>query len=347
VFVQLGGPRLVVAGDDAAALDRLTERHRRLAGGIVPSVAERGEGFVALACRGVVDLETLLGRFEASRARCPYAQGITLVEGLMDVLVRAEAAGLALGALAPSQIVVDADGAVALVLLEASSATPGVAIAPEVAAGGPPTPSGDLYAVTLLLRALIGFVDFPPAATRVLQGRPEPEDRELAQLMGWSNLAILAAFPDRRPSASEATSVMRRVWSLLDARPEREGFARFLAGAIAAEAAPALAVDAAAATVTIAGTRHELGARRAVWRVLLALAEHHAAGATGSLDAARLFAAGWPGEVCAAGSAADRVYVALSALRKLGLDELIERHDGGWRLDPRARVAITRSRDPG
>ena len=42
----------------------------------------------------------------------------------------------------------------------------------------------------------------------------------------------------------------------------------------------------------------------------------------------------WPEERLVAGSGANRVRVALSTLRKLGLAPLLERHGGGYRLDP-------------
>lgn len=336
-----GAPRVVLVAEPAV-LDRLAEGHARTAGGIVPAVAERGAGFVALACDAVTDFEDLIDRFAARRSRCPYAQGIALVDALLDALARATDAGVCFGGLAPANLLVSRTGALTLIGAghHVTATAPGVAIAPEVAAGGPPTPSGDLYAITLLVRSLIGFVDFPPPAQRVLQGRALPEDAELAQVMLWSNLAIVAAFPDRRPTVREARAATEKVWRLLGATPDRDGYARWLAAHLD-EPAPALVIDVGSGSATLAdGTRHDLGGRRAPWRILVALAEHHAAGGSGALDATRLFAAGWPGEVGVGESAAGRVYVALSTLRKLGLEPLIERYDGGWRLDPAARVVV-------
>lgn len=53
-----------------------------------------------------------------------------------------------------------------------------------------------------------------------------------------------------------------------------------------------------------------------------------------------LIGAGWPGERIQAEAAANRLYVALSTLRKLGLGDRVERVEGGWRLDPRAPVTV-------
>ncbi|MCB9697156.1 MAG: protein kinase [Alphaproteobacteria bacterium] len=51
-------------------------------------------------------------------------------------------------------------------------------------------------------------------------------------------------------------------------------------------------------------------------------------------DVAELAAVGWPGEKIVARAAGNRVRVALSALRALGLEPLVQRDAGGWRFDP-------------
>ncbi len=76
--------------------------------------------------------------------------------------------------------------------------------------------------------------------------------------------------------------------------------------------------------------------------ILGALAELHGTDATLSLDALR--EAGWPGERMKPEAAANRVHVALSNLRKLGLGELLQSTPDGWRLDP--AVPLLRCREP-
>jgi len=49
---------------------------------------------------------------------------------------------------------------------------------------------------------------------------------------------------------------------------------------------------------------------------------------------------GWPGERVHPEAGADRVYMALSTLRKLGLREVLVSRDDGYLLDP--RVPVTR-----
>ncbi len=51
-------------------------------------------------------------------------------------------------------------------------------------------------------------------------------------------------------------------------------------------------------------------------------------------DVATLAEAGWPGERIVPKAAGNRVRVALSTLRQLGLEPLVERAEGGWRLAP-------------
>lgn len=356
---------VIAAADDAdparsaAALDRLADAHARIGepAGPVPPLADRGRhdgrAWVALACDGAADLETVFARISSAGARSPYRQGIVLVERLMTALERAAAASppVCLGSIAPGNLLIGHDGRLSLVGFGWNVvttrddglpiATPGLACAPEVAAGGAPSPAGDLYAVTVMLRSMIPYVDFPPAALRVLTGRALPEDQELAELMTWSSLAIVAAPAAQRPSAAEAAAATRRVWALLGETPDHAGHARFLAGHLDAPGGT-IVVDRAAAAIALPdGARHELGSRRAVWRILLVLVDDHAAGDGRVADVARLIAAGWPGEQPSPDSGAGRVYVALSSLRKLGLDAYLERHDGGWRLAPRVRVVAS------
>ena len=361
-----GAPRVVVVPNERAdrarairALARLADGHNRLAGAVVPAVAERGDDYVVLACDAVADLEAILDRMAATRTRASYEQGITVADCLLRTLARAELASppVCFGGLAPANVLFGPTGTMWLigagfnVAAYRDDGTPAgaasFACAPEVASGGTATPSADLYAVAVLLRSTIGFVDFPPAATRVLQGCPEPGDQPIAQLLLWSSLRIIAAFPERRPSAAEALENAREGWALLGVVPDHAGHARTIGNLLASPPESTIALDIdrdAAVLVAPDGGRHELGTRRSLWRILLAFVDRQHGG--GSLDLAALVTAGWPGERLAGDSGASRVYVALSSLRKLGLDAAIDRHDGGWRLNPRVKVTFSRSAEP-
>ncbi len=63
-----------------------------------------------------------------------------------------------------------------------------------------------------------------------------------------------------------------------------------------------------------------------------------------ALSLAELFEAGWPGERIPPKAAANRVYVTLTKLRKLGLGALLQSRDDGFLLDPTA--VVLESLDP-
>ncbi len=77
----------------------------------------------------------------------------------------------------------------------------------------------------------------------------------------------------------------------------------------------------------------DLTRRHALGRVVQALARARLETPGLALSSASLAAAGWPDEKSLPSSMANRLYVALSTLRKLGLDSLVKSPDG-YRLDP-------------
>jgi predicted ATPase len=77
-----------------------------------------------------------------------------------------------------------------------------------------------------------------------------------------------------------------------------------------------------------------LASREKPRRVLLALARARSEQPGKALGVDDLMAAAWPGERVKRESAQNRVHVALDALRKLGLRDLVVRGEGGWMLDP-------------
>jgi predicted ATPase len=106
-------------------------------------------------------------------------------------------------------------------------------------------------------------------------------------------------------------------------------------------AAPALVVERAGAWFRSAGQGPVSLARKAsLARLLVALTRHRLDARGVALGTFALLAAGWPGEDVGALAGANRVYVALAALRKLGLAPLLLRSGDGYLLDPRADVKI-------
>ncbi|MCC7538926.1 MAG: AAA family ATPase [Deltaproteobacteria bacterium] len=80
--------------------------------------------------------------------------------------------------------------------------------------------------------------------------------------------------------------------------------------------------------------RVELGNRGVARRLLAALADHRVAHAGAPLDLDALRERGWPDERVLSHAAANRIHVALSALRSLGLKSLLLRRTDGYLLDP-------------
>ncbi|MCB9707162.1 MAG: FHA domain-containing protein [Myxococcales bacterium] len=80
--------------------------------------------------------------------------------------------------------------------------------------------------------------------------------------------------------------------------------------------------------------RVELAHRRTLARILAALVAQRAAAPGVPSSVAELLAAGWPDERVLERAGANRVHVALTALRKLGLRELLLRRDDGYVVDP-------------
>ncbi len=79
------------------------------------------------------------------------------------------------------------------------------------------------------------------------------------------------------------------------------------------------------------GTRVELGTRRVLRAVLLAIVEAHGRG-EGLITSRDIARAAWPGERMLPRAAANRVYVAVTSLRKLGFGTAIENTGEGYRF---------------
>lgn len=91
---------------------------------------------------------------------------------------------------------------------------------------------------------------------------------------------------------------------------------------------------------TPGGVPIDLGRRPVLRRLLARLVEERrlAPGRPVTLDV--LLACGWPGEKILPDAARNRAHVALNTLRELGLRELLERVEGGYRLDPHVPLEV-------
>jgi hypothetical protein len=337
-------------------LGNLARVHRLVAGGPIPGVAHEAldapTPWVALDCDAVVDLEYLSEVIAQGGDRPTFERASVIGQTLMEAMSKVHRARdpetgrpVCLGSWSPANLLFSAAGQLSIVGFGAGPLA-GACLAPEVASGAPPTPGADVYALVLFLRAHAGLVRLPPVFRRVFSGRSLASDAKLALLLVWSNLKILAAPPAQRPDMTVLLAQAQNLWRLLDFLPDAAGFSAWVARAVGAGLAGRLAASRPPSTARIllgrdaewvqgpGGVRHELGARRPLRRLLLALAEArcHRPGAPVTVD--ELLRAGWPGESPLPEAGRNRVYVAVSALRNLGLGALLQRWDTGYRLDP-------------
>ena len=80
------------------------------------------------------------------------------------------------------------------------------------------------------------------------------------------------------------------------------------------------------------------GRRTVLWNLLLELCEVRLRTPGQPVSADAMIAAGWPGQSVLPSAAQNRLHVAVNALRKLGLRQLIVTRDDGYLLAPSVPV---------
>lgn len=267
-----------------------------------------------------------------------------------------------LGRLGLSNMMFAADGRWALIgfgrnfPLEREDGTPDAAVpyqqAPELAMGGKPSPTGDYVALVLVMRSLLSWVDMSGSVGRIMRGELSPEDVELIMCLQWLEERMVGCIPAMRATVEEAVAVSHRIRELQGTTLEESAFRDFVRELFAQAEEPsplegdAVAMEEMAQTLTLGpdaawvaapdGARHRLG--RAHRRILLALVEQYERARLQPLTIFDLLATGWPGESLIGDSGINRAYVSLTRLRQLGLRDVIERFDDGYRLAPTVRV---------
>jgi hypothetical protein len=150
---------------------------------------------------------------------------------------------------------------------------------------------------------------------------------------------------------SEARRRDAREWELLGLRPDHAAVQTRLAKLLADEESPVGTMEASGDQLVIGkdaewvraptGERHVI-ARLPLRRLLLRLARERQDRPGQRLDVDTLLESGWPGEQPIREAGLNRVYVAISLLRKLGLREALQRNAEGYRLDPDLAVTMER-----
>lgn len=205
---------------------------------------------------------------------------------------------------------------------------------------------GDFVALHLLLRSLLSLVDFADEVVRVLRGDLVGYHQEILDCLRWPDLFLLAQPPARRGTRAEAEAVSSRLRELCGVRPDLDAFEAFVRHSIPGEELPASDGAGGHSVLVLGvetswamgpdGSRHMLG--QAHRRIVTALAQLHRRSPGAVLTMHELLEAGWPGERPIPEAGANRVYVALTQLRRRGMRDLIERCDGGYRLVPDVQI---------
>ncbi|NUP10115.1 MAG: AAA family ATPase [Polyangiaceae bacterium] len=181
----------------------------------------------------------------------------------------------------------------------------------------------------------------------------------------WLNGADAAARACASESALEATIAIHRLHidalrdaarvpaSLEEARARAAAHScddpRFALRVFERAAAPvtkesgfALVLDADKGHVELPGTgaRIDLSRRAPLCRILVSLVRRRIDEPGEPAAIEEIIAAGWPGERVRGEAGANRAYVALATLRKLGLRDVIEHGQGGYLIPPRLAVAF-------
>lgn len=234
---------------------------------------------------------------------------------------------------------------------EAFAPTTGVQIfqPPERVFGVPPSPSGDFVALISLLRASIAVVRLSTRIARAIAQNSLADDVELIQQLLWFERSVMAAMPNDRASIPEAIATSNRIRQLLDVAPDRPSLMLRLRELVKdivetehradtnAEAPPSGPLEVGpdgAWYVAPDGSRWDLQTRGPLRRILLALADARIHRRGEPLSTHAILGAGWPGEAPVGSTGANRAYVMLNELRRKGLRGVLERTEGGYRLDP-------------
>ena len=377
--VVLPGPR---ANRDrvAAVLDEVAAIHARVDHPLVPRVSARdtvnGTPFLEFDIPASRDARDMMRCLAESGEKIPYGAADAFIVSLRLTLEAAHAAAhptnggpILIGRFSHNNVLFADDGRWWLIglghnfLVENEwGQVDGTAVtfhAPELAAGGAASPMGDYVAMVLFMRSLLPYAGLSPRLARIFQGDMQPEDETLLELLRWVELRIVGELPSRRASWQEALEVATRIRKEMGTSLDPDGFARFAAHCIAladepealAERDPRLPDDAAVLSMDerVAWLAGPDGQKQRVGtasrRIVLALAEQHRSRPGKPLTVWDLLEAGWPGEQPLPEAGANRVYVELNRLRKLGLRDWIERYDAGYRLSPRLTVRLVPHRD--
>lgn len=353
-----------------AALEEVRRVHSLLNHPLIPRVTQLadldGTPCLELDCDATMDGDDMLRLVAESEQRVPYPGGDGFIASLRKALQSAHAAidpttgrGVHLGRISLRNVLFNPAGRWYLIgfgrnfpIERENGALDGETVffaAPELSSGAPASPMGDYVALLLFMRSFMPYVESMDALGRILRGDIQVMDGELFKILTWIEVRIFAAPAMLRASMDEAITAADRVRAILGHTPDADAFSRFLAELISSgESPPALEGTAGVGgplTLSLGldaewiagpdGVRHRPG--RSTKRIVQELVARHRRSAD-ALSVQELLDVGWPGERPIAQAGANRVYVELNRIRRMGLRDLLERTTDGYRLAPETQV---------
>ncbi|MGK3963607.1 hypothetical protein WMF38_05470 [Sorangium sp. So ce118] len=375
--VIVPGPATSAARADAAFAE-IERVHALLDHPLIPKVAARGVAdgtpYIELACDAVIDGVDFTSLLNDARRKVPPGSAAGLVASLYKAMQAAHAVTdpkrgrpVCIGRVSCADVLFSREGRWYLIGYGRDAPLEGAGQeqadrvlefqAPEVAAGGEPTPAGDDTALSLLALSLRHAVQGSAASARDVARDTRAIDLDPSERPGGRERSVRPAPAQARKSVegTDAASDFLRLVVPCSEAPDPEGFASLVASVLAGWAPPPLSSDAAPACpptlflgfevrwiATEDGVKHTLG--HALSRIVTALVDRHDEAPDASLSLQELLDAGWPGERPMAEAGANRVYVALTQLRRMGLRDVIQRSEHGYRLAPRAVIRFVSPR---
>ena len=357
-------------GEEAGreALTRLARAHASVRSPHLAPCGERvesfeGTPFLELDSRAILDGASALDRLVDARARLGFGELGALLLAITGALREAERAPGGphrLGRLALSSLLVGNGGELELLGLGHSVATTderghvcttdAVFQSIDVAAGAPASARGDRLAVAGLRRSLLPHVELPASLAAAMRG----EETEAAR----DGLAALIRALESDAPAREGDelgvleSTLRAIHAEVGIDPDPEGLRRVLSDlalglplqsdweiqqADLTEEVTIVSASGAWIESPLSGRKRvELGP--SLRRMVSLLLERHRAEPGRTSSTWELLDAGWPGEKILPDAGANRVYAALKRLRNMGLRNVIERSEDGYRISPHARI---------
>jgi hypothetical protein len=345
----------------AATLTRIVETHAALDHPHIAKlrVVERSVRLVVRAgsdeARSLVEI--LAAHAAEERPKLRYAAACALTLGLLDALQTAhggrEGSGpspVYLGSFSAEDIVIEPDGDFAVFGFGGDAprnARTGSArvVPPAVAAGASPRQIDDIHACAVVMRSLLHRVDVPGPIARVFARSGGPAERALGALFERGERLLFGFTATRSMNvAAECEGLLRRFWALVGVEPDARSLHAALADSWrAAEGAGRvrwLVFEPGEAIVRLSsGDEISLASRPALARIAEQLIVAHERG-RGPVATEQLVAAGWPGERILPAAASNRLHVALSTLRRLGLGDLVVRDAGGYAIASGVEAAL-------